>query len=266
MRLLQATSYQLPATLGQHFAYALGRLGVLESQLLKVTDIDRILGAGNAEEAVKMLRDIEFVSVSESAETFLDVLNDSMKLLKENVEKMAPEEKHFIFNILWIDGDRAKISFDLKAKSNFTSDIAVEPLPPVTTGFDVEFDEAFSSPIDIDIAVAKACRDQMLSLAKRSGSRAILNYAELKTELEDARTALRSSEKTDMDAIVFEKEVAVSLGEHLTEMQKMILGPEALFSYAARAQSHIALLKVVLTGKVNNLPIQEIKSLLPPLL
>jgi len=48
-------------------------------------------------------------------------------------------------------------------------------------------------------------------------------------------------------------------------MQKVTLGPEALFSYATRALNHIQILKVLLTGKINNLPIQEIKSLLPPL-
>ena len=263
----------LPHTLGQHFAYSLGRLGVLESQLLKVTDIDRLLGAHSADEAVKMLRDIEFISEPDESQgtrnetqEYQQILDASTELLKKNIEKMAPEEKHFIFDILWIEGDRAKISFDLKAKHNFTSDIAVEPRPPVTAGIEMHFDEVFSSPTDIDNAVAKECENKTIALAKQSGSKAIINYVEMKNELEVARTDLRKSDNPDIDSIVFEKEVSASLGQHLTEMQKMILGPEALFSYAARVQNHIALLKVLLTGKVNNLPIQEIKSLLPPLL
>ena len=264
----------LPHTLDQSFAYALGRIGVLENQLLKSTDIDRLLGAHPGEEAVKMLRDVEFVSIPEEGNReqglgireFQETLDASVMLIKENIEKMAPEEKHFIFNILWLDGDRARISFDLKSKHNFTSDIAVEPHPPVTAGIDVELDDTFSSPIEIDDAISKECEARALSLAEKSGSKAIINYVKLKNELEATRASLRKSDKPEMESIVFEKEVAAELGQHLEDMQKMFLGPEALFSYAARALNHIAILKVLLTGKVNNLPIQEIKSLLPPLL
>ena len=264
--LLQATSYKLQATFGQHFAYALGRMGVLETQLLQQTDIDRLLGAHSGEEAVKMLRDIEFLAAPEDVESFQDTLNASAALVKENVERMAPQEKHLIFDILWLEGDRARTAYELKKKQGFVSDVATQPAPPISAGLDLTLEQSFSSPQEIDNAVAHACNVHALKLAQRSASKAIIAFVEHSIELENARTKLRTSEKLDMETIVFEKHVVATLGEELADMKRMLFGPEALFSYGARALQHIALLRVLLTGKVNNLPIQEIKSLLPPLL
>jgi hypothetical protein len=255
----------IPHTLGQHFAYALGRLGVLEAQLLKTTDIDRLLGAHEGAEAVKMLRDIDFVAVPEADESFQGTLNATTKLLKENVEKMSPESHHFIFNILWIEGDRAQLSYELKEKHSFVSSIAVKPEPPVSSGFELELEQSFSKPQEIDDVVAASCNEEKMKLAKRSGSSLIQKYVQKTIELEELRTKMRT-EDSDLESIAFEKEGMAQLGELLVDMQRIMLGPDALFSYAARTLNHIQLLKVLLTGKVNNLPIQEIKSLLPPLL
>ena len=253
-----------PHLLGQHYVYAIGRLGALEDQLLKVTDIDRLLGASDGAEAVKMLRDIEFVATPDVEEPFQKTLNSTTALLKETVERMIPEQKHFIFDVLWIEFDRARIAYELKEKNGFTSQIASPPEPPVSASFAPEFDREFSSPQEIDDAVAVAVNDQKLILARRSGSKLICEFVEKMTELDALRTKMRS-EKSDVETIAFEKEGLAQLSDLLDDMQKLMLGPEATFSYTTRALSHIQLLKVLLTGKVNNLPIQEIKSLLPPL-
>ena len=256
----------LPQTLGQDFAYALGRLGTLEANLLKQTDIDRLLGAASSEEAVSMLQDIPLLTVDTEAEIFQDVLSDSLVAVKEYVLGALPENKHFIFDILWVQYDRPHIAFALKTEHAFTSEIAAEPKSVVSAGFAPELSQTFETPQEIDDAVAEACFSEMRSLAKRSGSKMIQKYVEDLIELEGVRTKMRTSDEVEMETIVFEKEVLGKLGEDLEEMKKNILGPEALFSYAVRALNQINLLKVLLTGKVNKLEIQEIKSLLPPLL
>lgn len=271
-----------PHLLGQHYTYAIGRLGALEDQLLKTTDIDRLLGASDGAEAVKMLRDIEFVATPDAEEPFQKTLDSTTALLKETVERMIPEPKHFIFDILWIEFDRPRIAYELKEKSGFTSSIASPPEPPVSTGFAPEFEQSFESPQEVDDAVAEVINEQKLVLARRSGSALIGKYVENMIELDALRTRTRSAgsvtrvaglnsptprdaDTSSIETIAFEKEGLAQLSDLLDDMQKLMLGPEATFSYATRALSHIQLLKVLLTGKVNNLPIQEIKSLLPPL-
>jgi hypothetical protein len=257
----------LPHMIGQHFAYAAGRLGTLEDQLLKQTDLDRLLGASSGKEAVKMLRDIEFVASPEADESFQETLSATAALLKENVERMVPEEKCFIFDILWIEGDRPKIAFDLKKKHGFTSGIATEPLPPVSARFSPELSGPFDSPSAIDDAVAAACEKEMQRIAAMSGSSAIHVYVLHILCVYHTHSAIRNgTQKSDLETILLLQEAVASLREMLDDMRHMVLGPEPVFSYAARAMNHVALLKVLLTGKVNNLPIQEVKSLLPPLL
>ncbi len=291
-----------PHLIGQHYAYAIGRLGALEDQLLKTTDIDRLLGASDGAESVKMLRDIEFIATPESDEAFQETLNSTTALLKETVERMIPEPKHFIFNILWIDFDRPWIAYKLKEKHGFTSQIATPPSPPVSTRFASEFDQEFKTPQEIDDVVAESINEQKLMLAKRSGSALIRSFVEKTMNLEALRvrtrsagsvtrvagtttsntrvaghdssptrdagsnsSATRDSDTNSIETIAFEKEGVAQLSDLLDDMQQMMLGPEATFSYAVRALNHIQLLKILLTGKVNNLPIQEVKSLLPPL-
>jgi vacuolar-type H+-ATPase subunit C/Vma6 len=262
-----------PHILGQHFAYAIGRLGVLNDQLLTQTDIDRLLGAPSGAEAVKMLRDIAFVASPEINEPFLETLDATTRLLKENIEKMAPSEKHSLFHILWIEGDRALISYSLKKKHGFTSGIAVEPEPPVTVWsketwenkFPELLEAGFSSPMEIDALVATVIHTYQSSLAQHSGSRLIQQYVAILQSNEEQRTYIRGLDSvTHEEYLNFEKASATL--DILTQMQNIILGPEPLFAYAVRALNHIALLKVLLTGKVNHVPIQEIKALLPPLL
>lgn len=261
-----------PHLIGQHYVYAIGRLGALEDQLLKTTDIDRLLGASDGNESVKMLRDIEFVATPDAEEPFQKTLDSTTALLKKTVERMIPEHKHFIFDVLWIEFDRPRVAYELKEKNGFTSKIASPPEPPVSTGFAPEFERKFSSPQEIDDTVANVIDEQKLALARRSGSKLICEFVEKMMELESLRTKMRSSPTrvansatSSIETIAFEKEGVTQLSDLLDDMKSLMLGPEATFSYAVRTLNHIQLLKVLLTGKVNKLPIQEIKSLLPPL-
>ncbi|MBT3834967.1 hypothetical protein HOF56_01845 [Candidatus Peribacteria bacterium] len=256
-----------PHTLGQHFAYALGRLGTLESELLEQSDVDRILGAKSGEEAVKMLRDINFIVVPDETKDFQEMIDATAKSIKENVEKMIPEDKKFIFDTLWIEWNRPSISFNIKKQNGFVSDIASEPESSIDSSFDPEFDESFKSPRDVDNAVAQACDAERLRLAKMSSSNAIRTYVLRMIDIEEERRSFRDeNSESEKDAISFEQEAIESVRSSLDEMRTMFLGPEPIFAYAARAMSHLALLRVLLTGKVNSLEIQEIKSLLPPIL
>ena len=237
----------------------------MESGLLNQTDIDRLLGASSGEEAVKMLRDIGFIEIPENDSPFQDILDATAAKIKDDVERMAPEDKRFIFHTLWIYWDRPRIAYELKKKHGFTSEIAFPPTPPISANFNPALEQSFDSPKDVDDAVAAACNEEAVRLAKMSRSYVIYTYIIRIIDVERMQAKNRSENNVG-DAITFEKEMVESLREMLNDMSTMFLGPEPVFSYAARAMNHLMLLRVLLTGKVNKLEIQEIKSLLPPLL
>ena len=262
-----------PTILGQHYAFATGRTGVLTAQLLRSADIDRLLGAPSGEEAVRMMGDIEFLKVEDN-DSFQQTLDRSSRVIMMEAENMVPEEKHCLLHGIWIDGDRAQMSYALKEKHNFVSQIAEQPKPPVSVFDNESWQERFpdlaemefDSPEEIDDAVAKACYAFKKRCADRSGSTLIREYTNTLIEAHEEQARLRADSDTETDFLALEIKNSEELGDLLDQMEKITLGPEAPFAYAARAFSHIALLKILLTGKVNNLPIQEIKSLLPPLI
>ena len=177
-------------------------------------------------------------------------------------------KKYFIFFpilLIFEEMELFFISFNIKKQNGFVSDIASEPESSIDSSFDPKFTEPFESPRDIDDAVAEACDAERLRLAKMSSSSAIRAYVLRMIDIEKERRSFRDSD-SEQDAISFEQDAIESVRSSLNEMKTMFLGPEPIFSYAAKAMSHLSLLRVLLTGKVNSLDIQEIKSLLPPLL
>lgn len=99
------------------YAYAVGRIRVLETRLLNKSNVDRMLGANNAEDAFKVLNDLDYASHStdvSSPADFQDVINIGLQETKDLLEKIAPDPR--ILDLLWLRFDIHNIKTIIKAK------------------------------------------------------------------------------------------------------------------------------------------------------
>lgn len=210
--------HALPAAIGQHFAFATGKLSVLKHLLLLTSDRDRLLGAHGLKEAEMILAELKIGSRSERGDGKADTTLASVeRWIRTEVESMSVEEKRGVFGILWMKEDVPLISYLLKKHHGKTSEVSHEPQGNLTawdsahlhalimhdteTGLDdgivklVRAVKALVNPSakEIDCAVAQGIANMQLALAKRNGSAEIKRYVRHTIDLMNLRTALRLS-------------------------------------------------------------------------
>lgn len=207
---------QLSSTLGQHFAYASGRTGVLQQLLLTASDRDRLLGARDLSEAESILTEIKLTNpIDQGLKKTDEILFAVGSWVRSEVEMMSPESKRPVFHILWLQEDAPMLAYLLKKHHGLTSEISRQPhsamnaydareltacveegisgsLPSHLTDFiRVAMRMKNPSPQAVDSAVAQYIADLQLTLARTSGSAAIKRYVRHKIDLTNIRTALR---------------------------------------------------------------------------
>lgn len=207
---------RLPASLDQAFAFAHGRIGVLQQLLLGRSDVDRLLGAHDAREAEKVLTELKLTTqIDQGLQREEEILSAIASWLKAEIEHMAPEGKRDVFAILWLQGDAPLLAYLLKRKRGLTSAISQEPAHMLTTHHPdtlralVETEESKMlpaslvtfvratlaeenlDPADIDIRVARFTAAEQLKLAKRSGSKGIRLFVRHSIDIGNIRTVLR---------------------------------------------------------------------------
>lgn len=109
------------------YAYAIGRIRVLETRLLSQAGIDRMLGAKDAKEAFKILHDLDYASHStdiDDVKDFEQVLNIGLREVKELLDGMAPYPE--VMAVLWLRYDIHNIKTLLRAKYQELSEEAIE--------------------------------------------------------------------------------------------------------------------------------------------
>lgn len=209
---------------GQHFAYAHGRTGVLQQLLLSQSDVDRLLGAADGKATEQILIELKMTSIiDQGIREGNAVLQAVAGWIRTEVEQMSPLAKQPIFSILWLEGDAPLLAYLLKEAHGLTSEIAQEPvsgmsaydpdslralvrerregdLPSHLTAFvaDVLAMENINART-IDTKVAQFIAALSLALAKTSGSPLIRKYVRRSIDLQNIRTALRL-EKEDRDS------------------------------------------------------------------
>jgi len=319
--------------IGQHFAYAEGRIGVLQQLLLTQSDVDRLLGASNRKDAEKILTELKMTNhIDQSLKTAEVILPAVGQWIRSEVEQMCPVSKLPIFSIIWLQGDAPLLSYLLKKKHGLTSAISREPsdamssysaeelrtlieenkaghLPEALVSFVKEVVAMKNpSPKKIDAAVAQYVADMQRRLAKTSGSAIIKRYVSHRIDLLNIRTALRAASDEEMkealvsggdldvkrvsrdpkklasavaaskmpyflsesitkvseDPVALERSMSEVIAKDIAEMWNIPLSIEPLFAFAAIAQSHMRVLRVLIIGKSNELSPQEIKKILPP--
>ena len=202
--------------IGQHFAFAHGRMGVLRHMLLTQADVDRLLGAHSLKETENILTELKLTDVIDQG------ISDGHSMLaaigawmRREVEVMSHSAHRVTFHILWLQGDAPLLSFLLKRYHNLTGELTEEPmsgiaaydpvalqalvqndakrsLPAHLVAF-VERVKSFKdpSPRDVDTAVAGFIADLQCRLARASGSSAIRRFVAHQIDLTNIRTALR---------------------------------------------------------------------------
>ncbi len=208
---------QLSSLIGQKFAYAYGRTGVLQQLLLSQSDTDRLLGAHGRKEVEKIFTELKFTSkIDQGITRGESILQALGAWVRREVEQMSPTGKRPVFHILWLGGDMAILSYLLKERHGLTSAISMAPEPPMTahnpaalralvrgeqgesipshiTAFVQEILALPSpTPQHIDARVAQFAAQLKLRLARTSGSALIRRYVRHGIDLTNVRTALRN--------------------------------------------------------------------------
>lgn len=206
--------------IGQHFAYAHGRTGVLQQLLLEQSDIDRLLGATDGKATEQILIELKMTSIiDQGIQEGSAVLQAVAGWIRNEVEQMSPLAKQPIFSILWLEGDAPLLSFLLKEAHGLTSEIAEEPisgmtaydpsalralvrerqegeLPSHLTAFVEQMLSAeHTDARAIDTKVAQYIASTSTALAQSSGSALIRKYVRHSIDLQNIRTALRLAEE-----------------------------------------------------------------------
>ena len=210
---------EFASLVGQNFAFASGRTGVLQQLLLTATDRDRLLGAKDLPEAEQILTELKMTNpIDQGLKKADEILNAVAEWVREEVEQMSPESKRPTFHILWLQEDAPLLSYLLKKHHGLTSEIAREPesgmttydpeqlygllegnpgqLPEHLVSFVREMKEKKDlTPEAVDAEVSQYVTDLQLKLARASGSALIAKYVVNRIDLTNIRTALRVDSK-----------------------------------------------------------------------
>lgn len=211
----------LPAYVDQAFAFAHGRIGVLQLLLLSSSDVDRLLGSHDTREAEKILTELKLTTqINQSLSHEEEILDAVALWVKDEVTRMVPKSKKDVFSILWLVGDAPLLSYLLKKKRKLTSAISREPTSVVTAHdpaalrslVETERDDHLPTklvsfvketlkkesltPMDIDTRVAQFIADEQGALTKKSGSAGLRQFVQHGIDTLNIRTALRLLDAT----------------------------------------------------------------------
>lgn len=219
---------QLPTYVDQAFAFAHGRIGVLQQLMLGRSDVDRLLGSHDLSEAEKILTELKLTAhIFQGLSREEEILDAVALWVKDEVEHMAPEEKQEIFRILWLENDAPFLAYLIKKQRGLTSAISREPqsginafdpaklralvaegdagtLPPkLVSAVQNTLQEETIAAADIDTRVAQYIASEQLALAKRSKSMGIRLFVQHSIDLCNIRTALRTMESEPKERLRF---------------------------------------------------------------
>jgi len=99
------------------YAYIVGRVRALETQLLNQTLLERVLDAKNADEAFRVLNDYPLISdhIGDlSVKDYQKVFLSSLQALQKLIHEMAPRKQ--VMNFLWYKYDFHNLKVVLKAR------------------------------------------------------------------------------------------------------------------------------------------------------
>lgn len=211
---------------GNDFAYAAGRVGVLQQRLLTPSDVDRLLGARTESDLERVFGELKFTNVVMGDLSSLDRLIPRMeKWLHDELEQMLPDEWRPMLGILWLKEDAPLIASFLKQHFGFTKTEVAEGRAPSSykprllreliidgkahhtlPGHLVLFVQRqkrkeHMTPALIDASVARYVARTQSELAKESGSAQLQMYVKHQIDLQNLRIARRLKDSDDASKI-----------------------------------------------------------------
>ena len=208
-------SFASSPLIGQQFAYAHGRIGVLQQRLLGQSDLDRLLGAADIRDAEKILTELPLTTEIEQSINETDAILSALGAwIRTEVARMSPASRLPVFTILWIEDDCPLIAYLLKRRNGLTSTLSTEPtvsmtaynpdalralvedgiagnLPDHLVTFIKTVPATGMTPEEIDTLVSQYCCNLQLSLARASGSAHILSTVAQMIDTKNIATILR---------------------------------------------------------------------------
>lgn len=204
------------ALIGQHYAFAHGRLGVLRQALLTENDMHRLLGTHDEAEFRQIMGELKIAAAIDQPNRDPEVVLASLAAwVRTEAEDMVDTAKHVVFRILWLSDDLPLLAYLLKRHAGMTSTLSAEPvslagaydadalralvqdgtdgdLPAELAAFvrSVRSDPS-QSPEHIDALVARFGAQERIRLARAAGSDLILRYVRHSIDAQNIRTALR---------------------------------------------------------------------------
>lgn len=212
---------------GNDFAYAAGRVGVLQQRLLSPSDVDRLLGAHDDRELLQVVSELKFTSVVAPDMESLDELIPRMEQwLHKELEDMMPDAYKPTLAILWLKEDAPIIAGLLKRQLGFTKE-DVSSFAKSPSSYDPELLRALildnkphhalpehlvlfvqrqkmkehQTPALIDASVARYVARTQSDLAAASGSKALQLYVKHQIDLQNIRIARRLQDSDDASKI-----------------------------------------------------------------
>lgn len=314
----------VPSSLRHDFVYFFGRLATIKQVLLNQSQINRILGADSTKDFLHVLLELPFTNyidqgLSSPEEIFLALSEWIAREIKNGI----PEDQQKILYLPWLEHFSAAVSIALKKKHNFAvNSLYAEPTDTVHHVMDVLRGEAnanvptevvhiitdlqtqpFTSPQEIDRAVAAAFAILSIKAAKASHNKNIIRYTQAKIDCLNLKNALRQNQTASdfvpgglLPITMFSQPRAnwattiASVGynslrdfgnETLTTEERELLCTNCInatiaamwgtpisidiaFAFVVTALNHIAIVRTVFIGKKNDLTPVEIDRILPP--
>lgn len=205
------------------FPYGYGRLGVLQQQLLSISDVDRLIGAHSKEQLLQILSEIPLTKRVMPRHAQEEIVPACERWLQAELTSMVGEDVAPVFKILWLREDAALIAYELKKCHALTTGAAhEEELTHTVTAYDRvaivssirdgktsgRVDAALMSfllqqrtkgnvtPQSIDRDVAGFIAYDQLILANASKSILILRYVQHLIDIQNIRTMRRAPPET----------------------------------------------------------------------
>ncbi|HHX75477.1 MAG TPA: V-type ATP synthase subunit C [Firmicutes bacterium] len=321
------------------YAYAVGRIKVMETRLLDRDRIERMVEAKSADEALKVLGESEYSDyLAELADVYEyeKILYAELLRIYRELRRLSPEEKIIAFFARKYDYHNLKVLFKaahlkeqrpellLPGLGNIPLDELVRAvseedfrnLPPQMQETAQKLAEKLESGFDpqlVDLWLDQALFKELAAEVQRSKIKYLQDYFSALVDLTNIKTFLRVRrmqraksflaavllpggsldllamlDLTDpLEVIVdrlaslpyaqvvaegvqlfqqtgtltrYEKLADNFLLERVRQAKYVTLGPEPVIGYLLAKENEIKIIRIVLTGKINRLPVAEIRE------
>jgi len=185
------------------YAYIVGRLRALNTRLLSVNLVERMIDADSAADAFRILNDLTFLSgcIGDSTvKDFQSVLSGGTQKMLNLINRMSPNPETSRFLNLKFDFYNLKVALKARLTQRGYADIKQDDLPVISDSMknilDVVYSayESNSDPQIVDLIVDNHFLEESLALAKKLNSQLTISYIKRLIDFTNLKTLIRCKE------------------------------------------------------------------------